>query len=244
MIRQNVRQPDRVLAESIAGHKAERRTRAGEEWRAATKHDRVEVEPILVDKTKLGQASRQVWSANVDLSTEPSLQPAYHRLDIIPDKRGVGSDRLQRARHDPFGWLATPPRSRVPPRPNPHRLRPITQDLVHAAAVHAAGQLAHVLYEVTKQHGTRRKFLVIDIAVRDWFNPKTSFAMPQISSVQPEPAAASSAPNPSGRLRPGPGVPDRLGAASASASRCDQSLVAALDSSLQSSPCFCQFIRM
>ena len=50
----NVRQPNHVLANSIAGNKAERRPGAGEEWRAATKHDGVEVESILINKTKVG----------------------------------------------------------------------------------------------------------------------------------------------------------------------------------------------
>jgi hypothetical protein len=50
----NVRQPNHVLANSIAGHKAERRPGAGEEWLAATKHDGVEVESILINKTKVG----------------------------------------------------------------------------------------------------------------------------------------------------------------------------------------------
>ena len=49
----NVRQPDRVLANSIAGYKAERRPGAGEEWLAATKHDGMEVESILINKTKV-----------------------------------------------------------------------------------------------------------------------------------------------------------------------------------------------
>ena len=39
----NVRQPNHVLANEIAGHKAERRPRAGEEWLAATKDDGVEI---------------------------------------------------------------------------------------------------------------------------------------------------------------------------------------------------------
>src|SRR5277367_5981715 len=43
----NVRQPDHVLANSIAGHKTERRPRAGEEWLAATKYDGVDVKSIL-----------------------------------------------------------------------------------------------------------------------------------------------------------------------------------------------------
>ena len=39
---------------------------------------------------------------------------------------------------------------------------PNTHDLVHAATVHTAGQVAHVLYEETKEHGIRRKLLVVD----------------------------------------------------------------------------------
>jgi len=35
----SVGQPDRVLANSIVGHKAKRRPGAGEEWLAATEHD-------------------------------------------------------------------------------------------------------------------------------------------------------------------------------------------------------------
>ena len=35
----NVRQPDRVLADEIAGHKTERRPGTGEEWRAVTEHE-------------------------------------------------------------------------------------------------------------------------------------------------------------------------------------------------------------
>ena len=50
----NVRQPNHVLANEIAGHKAERRPRAGEEWLAATKYDGVEVKSILINKTKVG----------------------------------------------------------------------------------------------------------------------------------------------------------------------------------------------
>src|SRR5476649_2240906 len=106
----NVGQPDRVLANAIAGDKAERRPGAGEEWLAATKHDRVQVESILIDKAKVGQASRQVWSRDVNLPNEPSLQPTYHRPEVIRDQGGVGADRLQRARHDPF--RLAPPRRR------------------------------------------------------------------------------------------------------------------------------------
>ncbi|MFZ0591559.1 MAG: hypothetical protein WAM39_13930 [Bryobacteraceae bacterium] len=50
----NVRQPNHILGNEIAGHKAERRPGAGEEWLAATKHDGAEVESILINKTKVG----------------------------------------------------------------------------------------------------------------------------------------------------------------------------------------------
>src|ERR1700691_3020402 len=88
----NVRQPNHVLANEIAGHKAERRPGAGEEWLAATKNDGAEVKSILINKTKRGYAFCQVWSGNFNLPNELSLQPTYHRLDVILDKRGVGSD--------------------------------------------------------------------------------------------------------------------------------------------------------
>src|SRR5579883_3442328 len=59
-----VRQPNYVLGNSIADHKAERRPGAGEERLATTEHDRVEVDSILVNKTKVGQATCQDWSGN------------------------------------------------------------------------------------------------------------------------------------------------------------------------------------
>jgi hypothetical protein len=52
----------------------------------------MEVESILIDKTGLGQAVHQVWSANVNLASQLSLQPTYHHLDVIRDKRGVGAN--------------------------------------------------------------------------------------------------------------------------------------------------------
>jgi hypothetical protein len=50
----NVRQPNHPLANEIAGHKAERRPGAGEEWFAVTKHDGVQVEAIRINKTEVG----------------------------------------------------------------------------------------------------------------------------------------------------------------------------------------------
>ena len=87
-----VPQSNHVPGYLIAGHKAKRWPGAGEERLAATKHDGVEVDPILIDKTKLAQALRQVWSANGKFPNTPSLQPAYQRLDVIGDKSGVGAD--------------------------------------------------------------------------------------------------------------------------------------------------------
>src|ERR1700728_1000424 len=162
----HVCQPNHVLVNSIAGKKAERRSGAGEEWFAATKHDGAQVKSILINKTKVGQASCQVWSGNCNLPNEPRLQPTYHRLDVILDKRGVGSDRLQRARHDPLRFA--PPRRRVVVFPRVI-LRtvflPITHYLVHAATVHHARQVAHMLYEVTKERRVWPKFPMVDVAI-------------------------------------------------------------------------------
>src|SRR6476620_6671530 len=88
----NVDQSNRVLANSIVGHKAERRPGAGEEWLATTKHDGVEVKSIFINKTKVGQTLRQVWSGNATLPNELSLQPTYHRIEVILDKCGVAAD--------------------------------------------------------------------------------------------------------------------------------------------------------
>lgn len=76
-------QSDRVLANGIGGNKAEWRPRAGKEWLAATEHDGVEVEPILIDETKVGQAPCQVWSRNCNLASEPSLQATYDRPNVL-----------------------------------------------------------------------------------------------------------------------------------------------------------------
>src|ERR1700720_4869768 len=63
---------------------------------------RAEVESILIDKTSLAQALRQGWSANVNLASQLSLQPAYHLLEVARDQRGVGANGLQGMRHDPL----------------------------------------------------------------------------------------------------------------------------------------------
>src|SRR5579859_4689888 len=82
----NVRQPDYIPANAFAGRKAEPRPGAGEERLAMTKHDGMDVESILIDQTKVGQAPCQAWSGYVDLPFQLSLQPADHPLEVILDE--------------------------------------------------------------------------------------------------------------------------------------------------------------
>ena len=71
-----------------------------------TEHDGVQVDSILIDQAKFGEASRQVRAGNLDLPVALGLQLADRALEIILDEPGVGADRLQRARDDPFRLLA------------------------------------------------------------------------------------------------------------------------------------------
>src|SRR5258707_5128790 len=95
------------------------------------------------------------------------FKPTYNRLDVILDKCGVGSDRLQRARHNPLR-LAPPRRREVVFLRAPIRavFVPITHYLVHAATVHTARQVAHLLYEVTKERRAWPKFQMVDVAIQ------------------------------------------------------------------------------
>jgi hypothetical protein len=86
----NVGQPDHILANPIMSHKAERRPGPGEIWLAVTKHDGVQVDSILIDQAKLGQALRQVRPSNFDLPVALGLQLANRALQIILNKPGVG----------------------------------------------------------------------------------------------------------------------------------------------------------
>jgi len=56
-----------------------------------TEHEAAEVESIH-HKTKVGQASRQVWSGDGNLTDEPRLKLAQRGADVILDQRGVGAD--------------------------------------------------------------------------------------------------------------------------------------------------------
>jgi hypothetical protein len=95
-----VDQPNRILANSIVGHKAARRSRAGEEMHAATKHDGTEIEPILINKTKISQASCELWSPDFNLASAFSFEPTYHRLNVLFYERGV-SNLVRRTLHGP-----------------------------------------------------------------------------------------------------------------------------------------------
>src|SRR4029450_6992302 len=143
----------RVMSEQV-----ERRRGAGEICLAATKHDGVQVDSILIDQAKFGDASRQVRASNFNLPVALSLQLTDRALKILFNKRGVGADRLQRARDDPFRLL--PPRRRegvllrIPLR---MIVVPITHDLIHLAAVHTACLSLSLLDEVAEERGAWRE---------------------------------------------------------------------------------------
>src|SRR6185437_10625354 len=66
-----------------------------------------------------------------------------------------------------FGWLRhAAAKSRSSASHSGRLFVPITHHLVHAATVHTAAQAADLLDPVTKERGTGRKFLVVDIAVQ------------------------------------------------------------------------------
>ena len=73
----NVGQPDHILANPIISHKAERRPGSGEIWLAVTKHDGVQVDSILIDQAKVGQALRQARAGN---SISPSRSAFSSRI--------------------------------------------------------------------------------------------------------------------------------------------------------------------
>jgi hypothetical protein len=70
----------------------ERRSGTGKEWLTVAKNDGVEVQPVLINETKVGQVPCEFWSGDFDLSIALSLQQAHHRLKAIFDQRGVRAD--------------------------------------------------------------------------------------------------------------------------------------------------------
>ena len=92
----NVGQPDDILANPVMSHEAERRPGPGEIGFAVTKHNRVQVDSVLIDQARFGEAFRQGWASNFDLPRAFGLQRADRAPKIILNKPGVGTDRLQR----------------------------------------------------------------------------------------------------------------------------------------------------
>src|SRR5581483_2153554 len=115
---------------------------------------------------KFGEAVRQGRASNFDLPSALGLQLADRALKIIPNKPGVGPDRLQRARDDPFRLL--PPRRREGAFlciPFNVIVVPITHDLIHLATVDTARLPLSLLDEVAEERGAWRKRHMIDVAV-------------------------------------------------------------------------------
>src|SRR5579884_1821837 len=148
-------------------HKAERWPGSGEIWLAMTKHDGVQVDSVLIDQAKFGEALRQVRAGNFDLPVVLGLQLADHALKIILNKPGIGTNRLQRARDDPFRLV--PPRRREGVfLCNPFRMVviPVTHDLIHLATVNTASLHLSLLDEVSEERGAWRKRHMVDVAVQ------------------------------------------------------------------------------
>src|ERR1700740_2851643 len=148
-------------------HKAERRPGSGEIWLAVTKHDWGQVDSILIDQANFGEALRQVRASNFDLPVALGLQLADRALKIILNKPGVGADRLQRARDDPFRLV--PPRRRegaflcIPFRV---AVVPVTHALSNLATVDTARQPLSLLDEVAEERGAWRKRHMVDVAIQ------------------------------------------------------------------------------
>jgi hypothetical protein len=66
-LRRNVGQPDHIL-NPIMIRKSKRRPGSGKIWLAVTQHDGVQIDSILIDQAKFGEASRQRRASNFDLS--------------------------------------------------------------------------------------------------------------------------------------------------------------------------------
>ena len=72
-LRRNVRPPNQIVGDDVAGHQVNPRPGAREEWRAAAEHDGAEVQPIFVDQAGVGQALRKEGAANESLARELGL---------------------------------------------------------------------------------------------------------------------------------------------------------------------------
>src|SRR3990170_4654788 len=163
----NVGQPDHILANPVIGHKAERRPGSGEIWFAVAKDDGVKVDSILIDEAELGETVRQVRASNFDLPVALGLQLADRSLKINLNKPGVGADRPQRARDDPFR-LVPPCRREGLFFCIPFRMIvvPVTHDFIHLATGDAARLPLSLLDETAEERGAWRKRHMVDVAVQ------------------------------------------------------------------------------
>ena len=94
------------------GYKAERRPGPGEIWPAVTKHDGVQVDSILIDQAKFGQAVRQVRASNFDRSclARAGLNQGHSLAKSAQEKGRRGEHGSERCRDRP---------------PRPHVRRPV-----------------------------------------------------------------------------------------------------------------------
>ena len=67
-----------------------------------TNDDGVQVDAILIDQSEFGEAARQRRARDFNLPRAVGLQRADRARKIARNQPGVGADREQRARHDPF----------------------------------------------------------------------------------------------------------------------------------------------
>ena len=145
---------------------AERWPRAGEVGRALPEDHGMQVDPVLIDQAQCRQALRQHRPGHFDLAVALGLERTDRALEIRAHQRGVGTDRRQRPRDDPFR-LAPPRRREVALRVAPFRVVvvPVPHDLIHAAAIDAARLPLRLFDEVAKERGTGRERHVVDVPV-------------------------------------------------------------------------------
>jgi hypothetical protein len=165
-------------------HETERRPGSGEVRFAVTKHDGVQVDSILIDQAKFGEAVRQVRASNFNLPVALGLQLADRALKIILNKPGVGADRLQGVRDDPFR-LGPPCRREGVFLCIPFRMIvvPVPHDLIHLATVDAARLPLSLLDEMAEEHGAWRKRHMVNVAVQRLVHSEH-----ELSHVTPFPA--------------------------------------------------------
>ena len=93
--RWDTRQPNRVLANTIAGNDAERWPDAGKVRLAAAKHEGAEVRRYSSMRPRSVRLAARVGPAT-SISPSTSFFISRKRVDVLPDECGVRADRRQR----------------------------------------------------------------------------------------------------------------------------------------------------